>query len=60
MPFTRQTIPLRNLFRFLMLTLVAIYIGLLAYIWQHNLTKTRNELNYINSYLVQAVRSTLK
>ncbi len=55
-----QTYPLRNLFRFLMLLLFATYTGLVAYLWHNTLTKTRNDLTYINSFLVQAVRTTLK
>lgn len=60
MSFAQHTIPLRNLYRFLMLTLIVVYLGFVAYLWHHTLGKTRNELNYINSYLVQAVRTTLK
>ena len=55
-----QTYPLRNLFRFLMLLLLAAYVGLVIYLWHNTLSKTRDDLSYTNSFLVQAVRTTLK
>ena len=60
MLYTNQTHPLRNLFRFLMLILLAAYLGFVAYLWHETLAKTHDDLNYINSFLVQAVHTTLK
>ena len=57
---TSQTYPLRNLFRFLILLLIVAYLCLIAYLWHETLSKTRNDLGYIDSFLVQAVRTTLK
>ncbi|MBI1423244.1 MAG: EAL domain-containing protein [Gammaproteobacteria bacterium] len=57
---TTQSFPLRNLFRILMLLLLAAYLGLLIYLWNSTLDKTRDDLAYTNSFLVQAVRATLK
>jgi diguanylate cyclase (GGDEF)-like protein/PAS domain S-box-containing protein len=60
MAYAKQSFPLRNLFRFLMLLLIATYLGLLTYLWQNTLAKTRADLSYTNSFLVRAVRTTLK
>lgn len=57
---TIQKHPLRNLFRFLMLLLIVAYLCVVAYLWHQTLAKTRDDLSYINSFLVQAVRTTLK
>jgi len=55
-----QTSPLRNLFRFLILLIIVIYLALISYLWHQALEKTHDDLNYVNSFLVKAVQSTLK
>jgi diguanylate cyclase (GGDEF)-like protein/PAS domain S-box-containing protein len=57
---TSQTNPLRTLFRFLMLLLLAAYLAVIIYMWRDTLAKTRDDLTYTSSVLVQAVRTTLK
>lgn len=52
--------PLLGLFRVLTLLTLFAYIGVVAYLWHQNLSETRSNLAYINSMLVQGVRTTLK
>ncbi|HPE80751.1 MAG TPA: EAL domain-containing protein [Gammaproteobacteria bacterium] len=52
--------PLRGLFRFLMLLVVAVYLVAVAKLWRDNLDANRVALTHVNSMLVQGVRTTLK
>ena len=52
--------PLLGLFRVLTLLILAVYIGAVVHLWYQNLSETRSSLTYINSMLVQGVRTTLK
>jgi len=51
---------LLGLFRVLTLLILCGYIGAVAHLWHQNLSETRSSLAYINSMLVQGVRTTLK
>ena len=51
---------LRGLYRALTLLIIAAYLGLIVHLWYQNLAETRSNLAYINSTVVQGVRTTLK
>ncbi|MCP3868749.1 MAG: EAL domain-containing protein [Gammaproteobacteria bacterium] len=52
--------PLRSLFHVLTLLIIAAYLGLVVHLWYQNLADFRSSLAYINSTVVQGVRTTLK
>jgi len=52
--------PLLGLFRVLTLLVLAAYLSALVHLWHQNLSETKSSLAYVNSMLVQGVRTTLK
>ena len=52
--------PLLGLFRALALLSLGLYVGAIALLWRETINDTRSTLGYINSMLVQGVRTTLK
>jgi hypothetical protein len=59
MSIPSNSLPLKRLFRLLLLLIVATYLGSITYLWRETVNETRDDLTYLNSFLVRAVRATL-